>query len=551
MKFTYETQGAITYLVCELENEEQVDKIALGMLTNNHIVGLAPVLYTEMNSQRFLKYNISAKVSSDQFFSGTMNKQRTLNAFQNILSAICSVDEYMIDQNCFSILSEHIFLNVSNCETAMICIPVTNDKDINSEVSALFKKIMFSSQFDNNEDASYITQIITYVNSGESFTVYGLKDLIDKLYTGTSVSASAVQQAPVMQQIPISTVQQPVIPVSSFDSTISIDDMPAMMAQKKQATQQQTPVIPTPPSVKTNPQQISIQPNVTQTGRSTNNDPIPIQNSKAPQGGIKPPQQPVNTPKTPVQNTPVFAIPGQPMGSSVRPSMSPVSTQKQQLNAEHSGEKKISFFGLLSHYNKENVELYKRQKEEAKAKKSVNSKKNVQPPNQPFAGNMYGTGVAKPNQVDRPNIGSMGQQQFTPPQYHPPVQPVPVQNSFNETTVLSPVMVGGETTVLSATPGVANPCITRLKTGERISINKPVFRIGKEKSYVDYFIADNTAISRSHCNIHTENGEYFIEDTNSTNHTYVNGKLINSNIKTKIVSGDKIKLANEEFTFAV
>ena len=112
-------------------------------------------------------------------------------------------------------------------------------------------------------------------------------------------------------------------------------------------------------------------------------------------------------------------------------------------------------------------------------------------------------------------------------------------------------MLSGETTVLNMAPSQPDPCLTRVKTGERISINKPVFRIGKEKSYVDYFIADNTAISRSHANIHTENGEYFIEDTNSTNHTYINGNLIASNVKTKLASGDKVKLANEDFTFTV
>ena len=105
--------------------------------------------------------------------------------------------------------------------------------------------------------------------------------------------------------------------------------------------------------------------------------------------------------------------------------------------------------------------------------------------------------------------------------------------------------------MLSANPVSVEPYLTRVKTGERISLNKPVFRIGKEKSYVDYFIADNTAISRSHCNIHTENGEYFIEDTNSTNHTYINGKIINSNIKTKLTNGDKVRLANEDFIFSL
>jgi len=68
---------------------------------------------------------------------------------------------------------------------------------------------------------------------------------------------------------------------------------------------------------------------------------------------------------------------------------------------------------------------------------------------------------------------------------------------------------------------------------------------------VDYFIGDNTAISRSHANIHTDNGEYFVEDTNSTNHTYLNGKLINSNEKVKLTNGDKVRLANEDFTFSI
>ena len=72
MKFNYETQGASTYLVCELEPTEQLDSLTLGMLTNNHIPGLAPVIHTEMNGQRFLKYNISAKVASNQFFGGNM-----------------------------------------------------------------------------------------------------------------------------------------------------------------------------------------------------------------------------------------------------------------------------------------------------------------------------------------------------------------------------------------------------------------------------------------------------------------------------------------------
>jgi len=560
MNFTYETQGAITYLVCELAPTDQVDSLTLGMLTNNHIAGLAPVLYTEMNGQRYLKYNISAKVSADQFFTGTMNKQRALTAFQNILSAICSADDYMIDQNCFSVASEHIFLNVSSCEAALLCIPVTSDKDINPEVAAFFKKIMFSTQFDNSEDATYITQLITYINSGASFTVYGLKDLVTKLQSGvsTGVQMPPVQQAPAMQQpVNIPPVQQApaaAAPASSFDSTITMDEMPAMMAQK-QAQQAQAPAqnpqvhIPATPPVR--PAQPQVQPQtMPPAGARPINNGAPAQNNKVPQGTVKPQTPPVMQ-KPPVQNGPGFAIPGQIPGGAAKPQTPPAPAQKPQKKEEPAGEKKMTLFGLLSHYNKENAELYKKQKEDEKAKKAANAAKPAQKPAQPPVTAVPGGIPGQQVPAQRPPMGTPAQQQFTQPQVQSQVQAVPVQNSFNETTVLSPAMMGGETTVLNVNPMMPDPCLTRVKTGERISINKPVFRIGKEKSYVDYFIADNTAISRSHANIHTENGEYFIEDTNSTNHTYLNGKLINSNVKTKLTNGDKVRLANEDFTFSV
>ena len=95
------------------------------------------------------------------------------------------------------------------------------------------------------------------------------------------------------------------------------------------------------------------------------------------------------------------------------------------------------------------------------------------------------------------------------------------------------------------------PYLVRTRNNEKIPLDKPVFRIGKERSYVDYFIGDNAAISRSHANIITSGDEYFVEDTNSTNHTYVNGKMINANEKIKLSSGDVVRLANEDFSFSV
>ena len=158
-----------------------------------------------------------------------------------------------------------------------------------------------------------------------------------------------------------------------------------------------------------------------------------------------------------------------------------------------------------------------------------------------------------------PNSNGMGNNSFNNmTQYNMGMGNVPQNNmpGFGETTVLGNAY-SGETTVLNASMNPNNPenikqaYLIREKNGERIPITKEKFLIGKEKSFVDYFIADNTAISRSHAYIINHNNEYYIVDTNSKNHTYINGKLITPNTEVSISNDCKIKLADEEFIFSV
>lgn len=119
------------------------------------------------------------------------------------------------------------------------------------------------------------------------------------------------------------------------------------------------------------------------------------------------------------------------------------------------------------------------------------------------------------------------------------------------------------TTVLSADPGGTivlgseqldtqnYPYLIREKTGEKISVDKPSFRIGKEKKYSDYFVSDNNAVSRSHADIITRQKRYFIIDLNSTNKTYLDGRAIPIEKEVEIFSDTKLRLANEDFVFYI
>ena len=136
----------------------------------------------------------------------------------------------------------------------------------------------------------------------------------------------------------------------------------------------------------------------------------------------------------------------------------------------------------------------------------------------------------------------------------PPVEEIRKDNTqglSDGTTVLGADY--GGTTVLGSEELYAPqyPYLIREKTEEKILINKPSFRIGKEKQYSDYFVADNSAVSRSHADIITRDKRYFILDRNSTNRTYVDGRPIPAEKEIEIFSEAKIRLANEDFVFYV
>lgn len=95
------------------------------------------------------------------------------------------------------------------------------------------------------------------------------------------------------------------------------------------------------------------------------------------------------------------------------------------------------------------------------------------------------------------------------------------------------------------------PYLVRTKTGEKITIDQMEFRMGKDPNGCDYCISNNTVISRLHAQILIKEDGYYVCDCNSTNKTYLDGKVLPPKTEIAIFSGSKLRLANEEFTFYI
>ena len=556
MSFTYENQGNNTYLVYKIGASDNVDTMSLGMITNNKIDGIVPTLFTQSDTDRFIKYNISAKVSAKEFLSGVVNKKRLLGVFISVLKAIKSTEEYMIDARSLLIDLEHIYVDVSKCDAMLVCLPLVRQNE-SVNIPMFFKQIMFSTQFDQNENCDYVAQIINYLNSTPVFSVDAFEKLlmdIDADNLNIAASKAVVgQQKPVQPQSQ-SQSQQPKPMQPAMNQLKNAQVQTNMPSQGKMQSQRET--------------------------QSANNVVQPNQ---------------VN-----------FAVPNMnPQNQNRINNNVQMGTNISGTYVETTSEKQMSMFGLLTHYSKENKQIYERQKAQRKAQKEAEKNGAAMPGKNVKASNASFDIPGQPQQRPQPaqpqtvmpqqpqqqfaqpqrqfTQSNQPQRQFAQPQPMPQaqqkpvqqVQPQPVQNqntntgmtgnpsvppqilenmtkagNFGETTVLGVGSEAGETTVLGASQAqIIKPYLLRIKNNERIELNKPVFRIGKERSYVDYFVSDNTAVSRSHANIINKDNEFYIVDTNSTNHTYVNGSMIQSNVETKIEHGTKIRLANEDFEF--
>lgn len=91
-------------------------------------------------------------------------------------------------------------------------------------------------------------------------------------------------------------------------------------------------------------------------------------------------------------------------------------------------------------------------------------------------------------------------------------------------------------------------CLRRIKNGECISINQIETIIGKSREQADYVIVDNNAISRVQAKLLWDNGNYYLQDMNSANGTFVNGQRIDGK-GVKLDLHDMIALADEQFEF--
>lgn len=92
--------------------------------------------------------------------------------------------------------------------------------------------------------------------------------------------------------------------------------------------------------------------------------------------------------------------------------------------------------------------------------------------------------------------------------------------------------------------------LTRISNNETKEIDQNDYVIGRSLK-CEFSVPDNTAVGRKHAIISYDKDHFYFLDNNSTNRSYINGKVIPQDEKIEIYNNTKITLANEDFIFTI
>ena len=169
-RFKVETQGINTFLCYSLRKEEELDEFDYGMMRNNSIKGLMPVVFSEVDVERIIKYNITSKVTLERFLDGEISRNHFILILKNLQEAFVNLKEYMLSTDHLFLEYSHIFVDMNKMNIYMVYLPVQFDQE-KKDFKQFFRDLIFRVRYRKDEDIRYIIELVNYLNLQPIFSL--------------------------------------------------------------------------------------------------------------------------------------------------------------------------------------------------------------------------------------------------------------------------------------------------------------------------------------------------------------------------------------------
>jgi hypothetical protein len=162
----YKSDANGSYLVVTLKEEQPVTGYQVEMILNNKIKGVIPFNIAHKDDAASLCYNITSLTG----FPDVIKNRRLLpEELLQILTGICTVllecRGFLLDECCFLLHGEYIYINPSSHEVNLVYIPVKKSIDVNRALKELVSWIIHeSSRFHGCEAGECMEKIQEFLH---------------------------------------------------------------------------------------------------------------------------------------------------------------------------------------------------------------------------------------------------------------------------------------------------------------------------------------------------------------------------------------------------
>lgn len=531
----FDTEQFLTY---NIDNDADLDEELLDFLEDEEPQGIVPVIFDDEDEEcDTFSYNITDKIHLTELSNQEITAEMVLKVTRGMACALIDMAEYRVPLSYLVFHRNYIYID-SDYKVEFICIPLEEMQE-DVEMDSFFRNFIASLRFESSENGDYVAKLLSFINNSALFNLRGLVNLVEGLMDDLGI------EIPEDESNEIYADYQEVEEASAVDIVDALDDDDDEPVVEAQAVVEEA----------ISEEVIDEEPEATEEEEVVEETDVVEEDAKATIDRLK--EQVLNSA---VEETPEEIV-AEEEASEEEIAEEPeeadaesVATEEEVEEETEEPEEEIveevvpekkkkpafktkdtsSVTGMVIEDDFEEF-LAEREREENEVHReesSIKIKKNIK---------VSRASIVK-NSEDEIKAAVEAEEDI--------VEEASAEEEVGSTSILSQTL-NGATGLLKGNTAVpkVNPYLIRVNTDERIMITKQTFKLGKASMGVDYTIKGNGAISRVHAIITAKDDVYYVKDNKSTNHTYVNGKLVDDGQNEILTHDSKIMLGDEEFVF--
>ena len=537
VSFKVRNIGSEKYLSYILNDDCEFDEELLDYLEENKIPELIDIIYEEDDENDYLTYNVTGRTTVDALLSNTVNAEKILGIVRGVASGIVNLRDLGIPASYVILHKGFTYVNPVTYDVGMLCVPVEADANINAEFGTFVKDILTSVKYDDSEDCNYVARLLNLLNT-DKFTVRNFYSQLTELMESAgmqveekfldidgdiSVSQSTVDTSPdtSMDDLPeykdvsfgeddgSEEEDDTVADVDSLFKDLTFDD-----SEKQEEGKSVSDGI-----------DMSVFDDSVFDDLETENVDDDSDYTEALTSDVEVPEP--QEPKTQSSLTEVAQTTDGVMEVELE-------RQEEQIPVLISTDEVMDNPPVVKNIKINRAKIIQKAVVDAEESRIDNPTEQITAP-------QYMNGEAVEPETNMDPVTSK------------------VETEEKKGTGSTVELTGGMNVVKDSDSEVAAavskgvpkamPYIVRVNTGERVMINKAVFKIGKAGRGVDYHVGGNGAISKVHIIIYQREDGCYLKDNKTTNGTYLNGQRLDDNGEMKLSNDAMISIGGEDFIF--